>query len=119
MRKSEFREPKQVLIFNRAKTLIAIVRSLHSVSELTFGNLQAISFCCTGKYITTGGHYFRHIHPNVIIELGDLDHLQLEEYDKMCGEKRKYYSLRELVRKEKMQMKYRKAKWDKKNNGEL
>ena len=39
-----------VLIFNGAQVLVAVTRSLHSAAELTKGNLQAISFCCTGKY---------------------------------------------------------------------
>lgn len=40
-----------VLIFNGAQVLVAVTRSLHSAAELTKGNLQAISFCCTGKYV--------------------------------------------------------------------
>jgi hypothetical protein len=114
MRKSNFLEPKKVLIFNGAKTLVAITRSVHTASEVTLGNLQAISFCCTGKYITSGGYYFRHIHPNIIIDIEDLDNLQLEEYDKMCGEKRKYYSVRELARKN--SIKRSKTKQDKQNS---
>jgi len=119
MRKSSFLEPKQVLIFNNAKTLIAVVRSLHSASELTFCNLQAISFCCTGKYIMTGGYYFRHVNPNILIDLEDLDNLKLEEYDSMCGEKRKYYSIKQLSRMKNNMLKYRKAKQEKKNSPEF
>ena len=54
-----------VLIFNGAQVLVAVTRSLHSAAELTKGNLQAISFCCTGKYVCSGGLYFRHLHPDV------------------------------------------------------
>ena len=61
-----------VLIFNGAQVLVAVTRSLHSAAELTKGNLQAISFCCTGKYVCSGGLYFRHLHPDVEIELADL-----------------------------------------------
>ena len=99
MRKSNFKEPKNVLVFNGARVLIAIVRSLHSASILSGGNLQAISFCCTGKYISTGGFYFRHVHPDIEIEIGDLDTLKLDEYDRMCGEKRRYHSVREMARR--------------------
>lgn len=88
MRRSSFKRPKMVLIFNGAQILVAITRSLHSAAELTKGNLQAISFCCTGKYICSGGFYFRHLHPNVEIELQDLGTLQLQDYDSLCGEKR-------------------------------
>lgn len=99
MRKSKFKEPKTVLVFNGAQVLIAIVRSLHSASLLSGGNLQAISFSCTGKYISTGGFYYRHVHPEIIIEIGDLDNLKLKDYDKMCGEKRRYHSVREMAKK--------------------
>ena len=99
MRKSKFKEPKNVLVFNGARVLIAMVRSLHSASLLSGGNLQAISFCCTGKYVSTGGFYFRHVHPDIEIEIGDLDTLNLEEYDKMCGAKRRYHTVREMAKK--------------------
>ena len=80
-----------VLIFNGAQVLVAVTRSLHSAAELTKGNLQAISFCCTGKYVCSGGLYFRHLHPDVEIELADLGTLMLKDYDALCGEKRTYY----------------------------
>ena len=67
-----------VLIFNGAQVLVAVTRSLHSAAELTKGNLQAISFCCTGKYVCSGGLYFRHLHPDVEIELADLGTLMLK-----------------------------------------
>ena len=99
MRNSAFNRPKAVLIFNGSQALVAIVRSLHSAAEITGGNLQSISFCCTGKYASSGGFDYRHIHPNVEIELSDLGMLQLKEYDKMCGEKRVYYSAKQMARK--------------------
>jgi hypothetical protein len=99
MRKSNFKEPKNVLVFNGARTLIAIVRSLHSAAEFSGGNLQAISFSCTGKYISTGGFYFRHIHPDIEIEVGDLDNLKLEDYDIMCGKEKRYHTVREMAKK--------------------
>lgn len=99
MRKSKFKEPKTVLVFNGAQVLIAIARSLHSASALSGGNLQAISFSCTGKYISTGGFYFRHVHPDIQIEIGDLDNLKLQDYDEMCGVKRRYHSVREMAKK--------------------
>ena len=99
MRKSSFKRPKTVLIFNGARILIAVVRSLHSAAELTGGNLQAISFCCTGKYVCSGGFYFRHLHPEVEIDVEDLDTLQLQNYDGLCGEKRTYHSVRKMARK--------------------
>lgn len=85
-----------VLIFNGAQVLVAVTRSLHSAAELTKGNLQAISFCCTGKYVCSGGLYFRHLHPDVEIELADLGTLMLKDYDALCGEKRTYYPVRKM-----------------------
>lgn len=99
MKNSAFNRPKAVLVFNGSQILIAIARSLHSAAELTGGNLQSISFCCTGKYASSGGFYYRHIHTDVEIELSDLGTLQLKEYDKMCGEKRVYYSAKQMARK--------------------
>lgn len=101
MKKCTFKKPKQVLVFNAARVLIGITRSLHSTAELSKGNLQAISFSCTGKYISTGGFYFRHVDPNVEVEVSDLDTLTLEEYDKLCGVDRKYHSVKSMARKRK------------------
>lgn len=110
MRKSKFKEPKTVLVFNGAQVLIAITRSLHSAQSLSGGNLQAISFSCTGKYISTGGFYYRHVHPDIQIEMSDLDNLKLRDYDEMCGEKRRYHSVREMAKKRNQNQIKRKTK---------
>lgn len=102
MKRTVFKESKVVLIFNGAQMLISIFRSLHSASEFSGLNLQAISFCCTGKYVSSGGFYFRHLHPEIIIGLNDLNKLNLTDYDKMCGETRKYHSVREMAKKRKL-----------------
>ena len=99
MRRSSFKRPKVVLIFNGAQILIGITRSLHSAAELTNGNTQAISFCCTGRRKTSGGFYFRHLHDDVEIEMSDLGALLLREYDKLCGEERDYYTVRQMAHK--------------------
>lgn len=93
------KDAKQVLVFNGAQRLIGIVRSVRSVYELTNGNLQAISFACTGRLISTGGFYYRHVHPSIEIEMGDIGTLKLRDYDKMCGEIRKYHSVRDMAHK--------------------
>lgn len=110
MRKSKFKEPKQILVFNGARVLIAIFRSLHSASNFSGKNLQSISFSSTGKYISTGGYYFRHISPEIEIELGDIDTLNLLDYDTMCGEKRKYHTVRDMARRRKLAESKRKLK---------
>jgi hypothetical protein len=73
--KGPFLPSKQLLVFNGAYVLIAVVRSLHSAADFSGINLQSISFSCTGKYVATGGFYFRHAHPDVQIDLSDLDNL--------------------------------------------
>ena len=80
------KEPKQVLVFNAAQVLIAITRSVRSAYELTGGNLQAISFACTGRFISTGGFYF-----------SDIGNLKLSDYDQLCGVTRKYHSVRKMA----------------------
>ena len=91
------KDAKQVLVFNGAQVLVGIVRSVRSTYELTNGNLQAISFACTGRLISTGGFYFRHVHPDIEIEISDIGTLKLQDYDKMCGETRKYHSVRDMA----------------------
>jgi hypothetical protein len=76
--------------------LIGIVRSVHAAAKLTKGNLQAISFACTGKYVASGGYYFRFVHTDIEIRIDNLNVLKLEEYDKLCGEDRKYYTKKQL-----------------------
>lgn len=98
MRKSKFKEPKAVLVFNGAKTLISIFRSVNSASQFSGGTAQSISFACNGRYISTGGYYYRHLHPDVEITFDDIDSLNLIEYDELCGVKRKYHSLRGMAK---------------------
>lgn len=97
MRKSNFKAPTIVLIFNSARVLVSIMRSTHCAAELTHNNLQSISHCCTGRYTQSRGYYFRHLHPDVLIDMDDFDNLRLEEYDKLCGTKRKYLSVRVMA----------------------
>ena len=110
MRRSSYKAPKVVLVFNDTRKLIAIVRSLHTTSEIMFGCLQSISFCCTGKYIQSCGYYFRHLDPRVLIEIEDLDSLTVDEYDRICGKERKYYTQRVMNCKWQHGQKLRKAK---------
>ena len=93
-RKSCFREPKKVLIFNEHRILIAVIKSLHTATQITRITTQTISLCCTGHRISSNGFYFRHSHPNVKVDMDeDMDTLTLEEYDELCGVKREYHSI--------------------------
>ena len=52
MRRSKFRRPCKVLIFNGARVLVAIVRSLHSAAEMTHENKSLYhSFINNIKYL--------------------------------------------------------------------
>lgn len=101
---------KQVLIFNRNKVLISICSSIRAAATITLCNSTAISFACTGKIISSGGFYFRHIHSNTIIEMDDLDRLKLDEYDKICNIKRVYHSRNKMVTQSEKTVKIRKSK---------
>lgn len=100
--RSTFSQKKIVLVFNRSYNLIIISRSVHSAAEFSNSNLQSVSFACTGRYISTNGYYFRHLDPNVEVDLNDLHGLKLQEYDKLCGVERRYHSSQELARRRKM-----------------
>ena len=86
-----------MLIFNGARVLVAIVRSLHSATELTHENKSAIHTCCTGKSVRSGAYYYRQLHPDILLEMDDLDKLTLKEYDDLCGINRKYISTRKMA----------------------
>ena len=87
-----------MLIFNGARVLVAIVRSLHCAAELTHENKSAIHNCCTGKSVRSGVYYYRQLHPDILVDLSDLDNLKLEEYDSLCGDQRKYISTKDMAR---------------------
>ena len=97
MRRSKFRRPNKVLVFNGARVLVAVIRSLCSAAELTNNRASAVHNCCTGKTIRSGMHYYRQLHPDVLIDMDDLDSLTLEEYDNLCGIELKYLSTRRMA----------------------
>ena len=97
MRRSKFMRPCKVLIFNGARVLVAVVRSLHCAAELTHENKSAIHNCCTGKSVRSGVYYYRQLHPDILLDMDDLDNLTLKEYDDLCGIKRKYISTRKMA----------------------
>lgn len=117
MRRSKFNEPKVVLIFNGYKLLIAIAGSLHNASDLTGGNLQAISSNCTGKKMSSGGFYFRHLIDEIQIERADFGTLNIEDYDNMCGQIRSYHTPDAMMKK-RIKSKIKKRKKDKKDGAE-
>ena len=79
------------------KGVVAIVRSLHCAAELTHENKSAIHNCCTGKSVRSGAYYYRQLHPDILLDMDDLDNLTLKEYDDLCDVKRKYISTRKMA----------------------
>lgn len=85
-----YRAPQQVLVFNHTRILIGVARSMASASEMTGAKLGVVCDACRGCLITAAGYYMRRLHPDILIEMTDLDTLRLEEYDALCGEHRRY-----------------------------
>ena len=98
MRRSKFRRPNKVLIFNGARILVAVVRSLCSAAELTNNRASSVHNCCIGKNVRSGVYYYRQLHPDIMVDLSDLDNLKLEEYDSLCGDQRKYIPTKDMAR---------------------
>lgn len=96
MNTGQFHHPIKVMVFDEKQKFIAIISSLHSAAQLTFGNKQSISSCCTGRYVSTNGFYFRHLNPELSITKDDMEKLKLHEYDQMCGNDRRYHSEKKL-----------------------
>ncbi|MDR2890569.1 MAG: hypothetical protein LBV18_03060 [Alistipes sp.] len=100
-RRSNFQEPKIVLVFNNNRVLVAMHKSLNFASLAMRIPAQSISLCCLGDHISCYGYYFRHYeHDQVRIEpLEDLGTLRIEEYDGMCNVVRRYHEPREMSRR--------------------
>lgn len=119
MNNDSFKPAKQVMVFNGAGKYVGTFCSLHELSDFSFDavSAQSISFVCTGKYISAGSHYFRFENENVELEKSDFNRLRITEYDKLCGERRRYHSPKFMaLRGRKAREKNRTAK-KKKGNG--
>lgn len=88
-----------VLIFNQRKKLALIAASVNDAARYSGQNPGNVSKACTGITISSGKYYYRYIDKTIEIELADIGHLNLKEYDEMCGVKRKLYSNSEMSRK--------------------
>ena len=74
----------QILIFNAARELVAIARSIHSAAELTKVDENEIKLCCENRQNRTEQYYFRYnVEPSIV---GDdaFGKLTIDEYDKLC-----------------------------------
>lgn len=107
MRKNNFNNPKEVLIFNAKMILIAKAGSARYASDVTGCNVQSISLVCTGRTTSSLGFYFRYVPDNIEIEKADYGSLSLREYDQLCGQERVYHSERkiEIIKKRSLNFK--------------
>lgn len=113
-RRSIFQEPKIVLVFNNQGILVTMHKSLHIASQMMNIPAQSISLCCLGYHISCYGYYFRHYdHQKVeIVPHEDFGVFRVEEYDRMCGEVRRYHLPKEMSRRKLSAERRRKNKND-------
>lgn len=99
--KSIFQYPKIVLVFNNQGILVTMHKSLHIASRSMGIPAQSISLCCLGHHISCYGCYFRHYDPKKveIVPHEDFGTFRVEEYDRMCGEVRRYHDPKEMSRR--------------------
>lgn len=98
---SIFQDSKMVLVFNRQGVLITMHKSLHVASETMHIPVQSISLCCLGYHISCYGYYFRHYTREKVevVPHEDFGIFRVEEYDRMCGEVRRYHEPKEMSRR--------------------
>ncbi len=73
----------QVLIFNAARELVAIARSIRSAAELTKVDENEIKLCCENRQNRTEQYYFRYnVEPSIADDT--LGKLTIAEYDRLC-----------------------------------
>lgn len=87
---------KEVLAFDQYGKLSAIFKSVYMAGNMLLMSQQGISNTCVGRTRSSNGLYFRHLHPNVVIESSDLGKLDIRDYDKVIGEYRLYKSTTEM-----------------------
>jgi hypothetical protein len=98
---------KHILVFNSRKLLIGFFYSGLEAAKTLQSHSQSIHYACTGRCISVKNLYLRHLSNNIEIEPEDFGSLRLEEYDGMCGVKRKTYPDCKMSKKG---MKYSKTK---------
>ena len=86
MRRSKFKRPCKVLIFNGARVLVAIARSIRSAAELTKVDENDIKLCCESRLSISGQYCFRY---NVESSIADdaFGKLTIAEYNELCDYK--------------------------------
>lgn len=91
--------PVRILVFNPLKKLIAIFQSSNAAASALNIKVQSIHYACTGKTITCGDYYVRHLSDEIEVTIDDLGVLTVQEYDQLCGVERKVYPTKNKTRK--------------------
>ncbi|NDV63961.1 hypothetical protein [Bacteroides sp. 224] len=99
MSKFDNTDAKQVLVFNPQKRLVAIFHSALAAAKTLGVHTQSVHYACTGRCIAVGKLYLRHLSEDIEITFDDLGELRLEDYDELCGVKRKVYPNSKMERK--------------------
>ena len=74
----------QILIFNAARELVAIARSIRSAAELTKVDENEIKLCCENRQNRTEQYYFRYNVELSIVGDDAFGKLTIDEYDNLC-----------------------------------
>lgn len=91
-------KPNRILVFNPLKRLIAIFQSSLAAAKAFDINPTSIHYASTGVCMSCHNLYFRHLQDDIEVTFEDLGTLRLEDYDKLCGVKRKYYTTKRMDR---------------------
>lgn len=92
---------KRVLVFDSYGILSAMIRSVNAAGQLTGLFPQSISHACSGKIISSGGFYFRHLDDTIIIEPHDFGELHVKQYDEATKQVKQYKSANRLLKERK------------------
>lgn len=88
-----------ILVFNPLKRLVAFFGSETAAAKAFNVSSVSIHLAVSGETISCNNLYFRKLSENIEVTFEDFGKLKLEEYDSMCGVKRKYYATKEMTRK--------------------
>lgn len=85
-----------VLAFNPLKRLVAVYASKSAAAKILGTTTVNIMYACDGTSISCRQLYLRELSPEIEVTFEDFHTLRLEEYDEMCGIKRRYYTTKDM-----------------------
>lgn len=100
MAPGQTKERRKVLVFDSKKKFIAIYGSQLLLAKSFGVATPSVKSVCNGTAISVKQHYLRWWEPEIEINPDDdLGVLTLDEYDKLCGVKRKTYKNTRMSRR--------------------